>query len=74
MPGMNDWWAFVDMKQKEYLAKKGKDNFEDRDEVTEVMEKIQAVWNERIAPKYVRILDLMSTKKKITLFNETKVF
>ncbi|RJS86412.1 tetratricopeptide repeat protein [Methanophagales archaeon] len=74
MPGMNDLWAFVDMKQNEYLAREGKENFEDIDEVTEVMGKIKAAWNERIAPRYGRRLDLMSTKEKIKLFKGTKVF
>lgn len=74
MPGMNDLWAFVDIKQKEYLAKEGKEDFEDIEEVNEVMEKIKDKWNEKIAPEYGRKLDLMSTKEKIKLFNKTKVF
>ncbi len=72
--GMDDLWAFVDLKQKEYLSVKGKDSFDDTDDGNAVLKKIMDAWNTHIAEKYGKTLDRMKTKEKIELFNEIKVF
>ncbi len=72
--GMDDLWAFVEFKRKEYLSAEGKDDFDNMDEAKAVMEKIMDAWNAKIAEKYGRKLDRMKTKEKIKLFNEIKVF
>lgn len=72
--GMDDFWAFMDFKQKEYFSVKGKDNFDDSDEFNIFLGKIKDAWNTQIAQKYGRKLDRMKTKEKIKLFNEIKVF
>jgi tetratricopeptide (TPR) repeat protein len=72
--GMDDFWAFMDFKQKEYFSVKGKDNFDDTDEFNFVLRKIRDAWNTQIPQKYGRKLDRMKTKEKIKLFNEIKVF
>ncbi len=71
---MDDYWAFTDMKQKEYMLLMGKDGFDDVKEANAVLKKIMDAWNERIAPKYGMKLDRMKTKEKIKLFNEVRVF
>lgn len=72
--GMDDLWAFVDFKQKEYFSVTGKDNFDDTDEFNVVIGKIKDAWNAQIAQKYGRKLDRMKTREKIKLFNGIKVF
>ncbi len=72
--GMDDYWAFMDFKQKEYLSIKGKDNFDNMEEAKSVLERIMEAWNKQVAEKYGRRLDRMKTKEKIKLFNEIKVF
>ncbi len=72
--GMDDFWAFMDLKQKEYLSVKGKDSFDDKDDGNGVLEKIMDAWNMHIAEKYGKKLDRMKTEEKIELFNEIKVF
>lgn len=72
--GMDDFWAFVDFKQKEYLSMKGKDCLDDIDEGNVVLRNIMDAWNSQIAEKYGKKLDSMKTKEKIELFNATKVF
>jgi len=72
--GMDDFWAFMDFKQKEYFSVKGKDNFDDTDEFNVVLGKIRDAWNTQVAQKYGRKLDRLKTKEKIKLFNEIKVF
>ncbi len=72
--GMDDFWAFMDFKQKEYFSVKGKDSFNDTDEFNVVLRKIQDAWNTQIAQKYGRKLDRMKTKEKIKLFSKIKVF
>ncbi len=72
--GMDDFWAFMDFKQKEYFSVKGKDSFDDTDEFNMVLGKIKDAWSTKIAEKYGRKLDRMKTKEKIKLFNEIKVF
>jgi tetratricopeptide (TPR) repeat protein len=72
--GMDDLWAFVDFKRKEYLSAEGKDYFDNMDEAKAVMEKIMDAWNTKVAEKFGRKLDRMKTKEKIKLFTEIKVF
>ncbi len=72
--GMDDLWAFMDFKSKEYLSVKGKNSFEDTDEWNLALRKIMDAWNTKITEKYGRKLDRMKTKEKIKLFNEIKVF
>ncbi len=72
--GMDDSWAFVDMKMKEYLSAKGKSGFDDANESNAALKKIMDAWNTQIASKYGRKLDQMKTKEKIKLFKEVKVF
>ncbi len=72
--GMDDIWAFVDLKQKEYLSVKGKDSFDDTDDGNSVLNKIMDAWNTHIAEKYGKTLDRMNSKEKMKLFNEIKVF
>jgi hypothetical protein len=38
--GMDDFWAFVDFKRKEYLLVKGRDHLMDIDEANVVLKKI----------------------------------
>jgi len=73
-PMFDDYYAFTDMKNKEYLASKGKKDFEDTKEANFVLHKIMDAWNTKIIDKYGRKLDGMKTKEKIKLFNEIKVF
>ncbi len=72
--GMDDFWAFVEFKRKEYLSVKGKDSFDDSDEINHALEKIMDAWNTEIIDKYGRKLDGIKTKDKIKLFNGIKVF
>jgi tetratricopeptide (TPR) repeat protein len=72
--GMDDFWAFMDFKQREYFSVKGKDSFNDTDEFNVVLGKIRDAWNTQIAQKYGRKLDRMKTKEKIKLFSKIKVF
>lgn len=72
--GMDDLWAFVDLKHKEYLSVKGKDSFDDTDDGNAILKKIMDAWNTHIAEKYGKTLDSMKTKEKIELFNKIKVF
>ncbi len=72
--GMDDFWAFVEFKRKEYLSVKGKDSFDDSDEINYALEKIMDAWNTEIIDKYGRKLDGIKTKDKIKLFNGIKVF
>jgi tetratricopeptide (TPR) repeat protein len=72
--GMDDFWAFMDLKRKEYLSSKGKDSFDDTDDGNAVLKKIMDAWNTHIADKFGKTLDRMKTKEKIALFNEIKVF
>jgi len=71
---MDDYWAFYDMKKKEYLSMNGKDCIDDIKETNAVLKKISEAWNEHIASKYGAKLDRMKTEKKVKLFNEVKVF
>lgn len=71
---MNDYWAFTDTKQKEYLSMVGKDGIDDIKEANAVLKKISDAWNEHIASKYGMKLDRMKTEKKVKLFKEVRVF
>jgi len=72
--GMDDFWAFVDLKQKEYLSVKGKDRFDETDDANAALKKIMDAWNTHIAEKYGKTLDSLNSKEKIELFNKIKVF
>ena len=72
--GMDDFWAFVDFKRKEFLSTKGRDYFKGLDEANLVLKKITSVCDNKILPKYGSRLDRMKTQDKIKLFNDTKVF
>jgi hypothetical protein len=71
--GMDDFWAFVDIKRKEYLSEKGRDYFKGIDEANLVLKKITGVWDNKILPKYHAKLNRMKTKDKVKLFEETKI-
>lgn len=72
--GMDDFWAFMNFKEKEYFSEKGRDSFNDMEQANLVLRKIKDAWNSQVAEKYGRKLDRMKTKEKIKLFNEIKVF
>ncbi len=72
--GLDDFWAFVDFKRKEYLSEKGRDFFKGIDEANMVLKKITDAWDNKILPKYGAKLDRMKTQDKIKLFKDTKVF
>ncbi len=71
---MDDYWAFTEIKQKEYLSIYGKDSIDDIKEANVVLKKISEAWNEHIASKYGMMMDKMKTEKKLKLFKEVKVF
>jgi tetratricopeptide (TPR) repeat protein len=72
--GMDDFWAFVDFKRKEYLSVKGRDYFKGIDEANVVLKKIAGAWNDKILPKWGSKLKRMKIKDKVKLFEETTVF
>lgn len=72
--GMDDFWAFLEMKRKEYLSVKGRDYFTGIDEANVVLKKITGAWDNKILPKYDAKFCRMKTKDKVKLFNDTKVF
>jgi tetratricopeptide (TPR) repeat protein len=72
--GMDDFWAFVDFKRKEFLSTKGRDYFKGLDEANTVLKKIASAWDNKILPKYGSKLNRMKTQDKVKLFNDTKVF
>lgn len=72
--GLDDVFAFSDMKHREYLSANGKEEFDDLKEANKAMDKIMKAWNGQIAPKYGRKLDHMRTGEKLKLFENTKVF
>ncbi|MDN5847846.1 MAG: hypothetical protein L0H53_16410 [Candidatus Nitrosocosmicus sp.] len=71
---MDDAQAFLKYKMLEYLSIKRKDGFDTMDETNKVLDKITKVWNNKIASKYGRKLDKMSSTEKKNLFRETRVF
>jgi len=73
-PMFDDYYAFTDIKNKEYLAGKGREDFDDIKEANVVLRKIRDTWNDKILPKWGAKLDHMKTKDKVKLFNDTKVF
>lgn len=72
--GMDDFWAFVDFKRKEFLTTKGRDYFKGLDEANLVLKEITGAWDNKILPRYGSKLDRMKTQEKVKLFNDTKVF
>jgi len=72
--GLDDFWAFVDFKRKEFLANKDRDYFKGLDEAKMVLEKITNAWDNEIISKSGAKLKRMKTKEKVKLFKDTKVF
>ncbi len=72
--GMDDFWAFVDIKRKEYLSTKGRDYFTGINEANVMLKKIMGAWDNKILPKYDAKFSCMKTKDKVKLFEDTKVF
>ncbi len=72
--GMDDYWAFADIKRKEYLSEKGRDFFKGIDEANLVLKKITDAWDNKILPKYGAKLNRMKTQDKVKYFKDTKVF
>jgi hypothetical protein len=72
--GMDDFWAFVDFKRKEYLSVKGRDYLTDIDEANVVLKQITGAWDNRIVPKFDAKFNSMKIEDKIKLFKDTKVF
>ncbi len=73
-PMFDDYYAFTIIKNKECLASKGTEDFDDLKEENLVLHKSMDAWNNKILPKYRAKLDRMKTKDKIKLFKDTKVF
>ncbi len=73
-PMFDDYYAFTDFKNKEYLASKGKEDFDDVKEANFVLHKSGDAWNDKILPKWGAKLDRMKTKDKVKLFKDTKCF
>ncbi|VVB94048.1 Beta-barrel assembly-enhancing protease [uncultured archaeon] len=71
---MDDYLAFTDMKQKEYLSIAGKESIDDIKQANAVLNKISDAWNAQIASKYGSRLDSMKTEEKIKLFKKVRVF
>ncbi len=73
-PMFDDYYAFTDIKHKEYLTRKGKEDYDDIKEENVVLHKSMEAWNDKIIPKWGAKLHHMKTKDKVKLFNDTKVF
>jgi tetratricopeptide (TPR) repeat protein len=71
--GMDDFWAFVNFKRKEYYSLKGRDYFKGLEEANVVLKKITDAWDNKIMPKWGAKLKRMKTDDKVKLFNDTKV-
>jgi tetratricopeptide (TPR) repeat protein len=71
--GLDDFWAFVDLKRKEYLSVKERDYFKGIDEANVVLKKITDAWDNKIISKYGSRMNHMKTKDKVKLFEDTKV-
>jgi tetratricopeptide (TPR) repeat protein len=74
VPMFDDYYAFTDIKHKEYLTRKGKEDYDDIKEENVVLRKSMDAWNDKILPKWGEKLYRMKTKDKVKLFKETKVF
>ncbi len=70
---MDDYWAFTDIKTKEYLAGKEKEDFDKKEEARFVLNKSMDAWNTHILPKYDKV-NLMKIEDKVKLFKDTRVF
>ena len=70
---MDDFWAFVNLKRKEYYSINGRDYFKGINEANVVLKKITHAWDSKILPKYGAKLDRMKAKDIIKLFEETKI-
>ena len=73
-PMFDDYYAFTDIKNKQYLASKGKEDFDDIKEANFVLHNSGDAWNDKILPIWGAKLDRMKTKDKVKLFEDTKVF
>jgi tetratricopeptide (TPR) repeat protein len=54
VPMFDDYYAFTDLKDKEYLARKDKEDFDDIKEASLVLHKSMDAWNDKILPKWVQ--------------------
>jgi tetratricopeptide (TPR) repeat protein len=72
VPMFDDYYAFTDIKDKEYLVSKGKEDFDDIKEANVVLQKSLKAWNDKLLPKWGAKLDRMKTKDKVKFFKETK--
>jgi hypothetical protein len=70
---MDDFWAFVHFKQKEFYSIKGR-YYKGIEEANTVLKTIKGAWDKKILPKYGAKLKRMKTEDKVKLFMETKVF
>ncbi len=73
-PMFDDYYAFTDIKNKEYLSIRGKEDFDNIEEASLVLHKSMNAWNTHILPKYGAKLDRMKTRDKVKLFKDTKIF
>jgi hypothetical protein len=62
---MNGYW---------WIAQKRAIPLTGNDEANMVLKKIAEVWDNKILPKYDARFNLMKTKDKVKLFEDTKVF
>ncbi len=72
--GMDDFWAFVQFKQKEFYSVEGRDYFKGLEEANLVLKKITGAWDKKILPILDAKFSQMKAKDKIKLFKDTKVF
>jgi tetratricopeptide (TPR) repeat protein len=71
--GMDDFWAFINFKRKEYYSVKGRDYFKSVEEANNVLKKITDAWDNKIMPKWGAKFKRMKTQEKIEIFNDTKI-
>jgi len=72
--GMDDFWAFINFKRKEYYSIKGRDYFKGVEEANNVLKKITDAWDNKIMPQWGAKFKRMKTQEKIKIFNDTKIF
>ncbi len=71
--GMDDYYAFTDIKINEYFKSKSQKDFQNKKEAEYVLNKIMDSWNDLILPKYGARLNHMKIKDKVKLFEDTKI-
>ena len=72
--GMDDYYAFTDIKTNEYFESKRKKEFKNKEEAEYVLNKIMDAWNDKILSIYGAKLKSMKTKDKVKLFEDTQIF